>query len=73
MTILTGGSVTSSDIPPDIQRMAKRLQALHGTTMVTRESGGFHINVACPHCLEIDRRRELDKRHLAITLTMLNS
>lgn len=51
-----------------IKQLCDRLQAIHGELRVSRESGGLHVNFACPKCLDQYGRRELRSKHFAFNL-----
>lgn len=53
-------------LPPEVEQLATALAMRHGSVLVSKETGGLHLNMACPHCLDSEGRRELTKRHLAV-------
>jgi len=67
----TGGfAALALDLPIEerIQNLCEKLIAIHGPGHTSQESGGKHLNIACPKCLEIYGRKELRSRHLAFNL-----
>ena len=64
--LATAGTVNRAEIPTEIQKLAEALGRIHGGTTLTMEAKGWHIYVACPHCLEQEGDRELGKRHLSL-------
>ncbi len=54
--------MNTSDIPDAVRRLADRLQVLHGAVNIRKESGGHHLYMASPVCLEKDGRRELNQK-----------
>lgn len=66
MEIFTVGAVRLSDVHPDILGLAQSLAVLHGEQHICRESGGVHIYMASPACLEKEGHIELQKKHLAV-------
>jgi hypothetical protein len=65
---VTLGTVTSSDIDDSTMRLAQQLSKKHGNAKIMMESGGVHIYIASPICLELYGDEELlpSKMHLAI-------
>jgi hypothetical protein len=64
--IRTTSSISEDGIPKQILDLADTLSRIHGEVVVTKESRGIHLYMACPHCLETEGARELDARHLAV-------
>ena len=63
---LTAGSVSALEIPKEVIRLAEALAPMHGAPTIVRESGGYHIYLASPKCLELHGAIELEKKHLAV-------
>lgn len=58
----------ASEVPREVRLLADALSQRHGMITVSRESGGLHIYMASPICLERTGEVELTKRHLAINV-----
>ena len=65
---VTLGTVTPSDIDDKIMRLAQQLSNRHGNAKLMQESGGVHIFIASPICLDMYGEEELlpSKMHLAV-------
>ena len=55
-------------MPRGVRLFCERMTRIHGPGSVAVESGGLHLYLPCPLCLENHGPGELRKRHLAINL-----
>lgn len=64
---LSGLAALALDIPIEEREknLREQLEAIHGQCRSSTESGGKHLNLICPKCLEQYGARELGSKHLA--------
>lgn len=63
---ITGDRYSNSDVPREVNILARRLSSIHGPYHIAHEASGWHIYIPSPYQLAHDGRREIYKRHLAI-------
>ncbi len=58
--------MSASAVPEAILLLAHDLSVIHGKVRLTKESGGIHLYMASPECLQRYGAGELGKMHLAV-------
>lgn len=64
--VVTTSNFSADGVHPKVDALAQALAAKHGDVRISLESGGTHLNMACPYCLERDGTVELTGKHLSV-------
>lgn len=67
--LLTVGDLQSTELPHKMRVLAERLAKIHGGITAAREANGIQLYMACPHCLELEGERALQKKKFSVNAT----